>query len=242
MDDEFRYGIGTDSGSESNDEVREPTESVRDGICRIKHEHGLSRRAVGAIAALFREHGHDVPKDARTILETPRKPVDDKTFIHLGLKQGLERILTHYGAPNDSDTIYLNLNIDGVPLSDSSSVQLWPILCIVSNVKRHPPFVISRYCGPGKPPSLELYVPPFIDEYVTVRNNGFTFRSATYHICIKIVLCDALARAFIKGIKAHNGISGCERCIQRGEKVNGIWTFQDFDAPIRTDEKFRRGV
>ncbi len=100
---------------------------------------------------------HDVRKDTRTILETPRQYVDDKTFIHLGLKQRLHRILTHYGYPNDSDTLYLKLNIDGVPLSDSNSAQLWPILCIVSNVKRHPPFFISMYCGRGKLHSLEHF-------------------------------------------------------------------------------------
>ena len=88
---------------------------------------------------------------------------------------------------------------------------------------------------------LDQRVLQFIDEYVTLRNGGLTFQSTTYQVRLKIVLCDALARAFVKGIKSHNGISGCERCIQRGQKVNGTWTYQDFDAPFRNNENFRTG-
>ena len=90
-DDDFRYQSGKETSTEDDpeDEGAECKETVRDVMCRIKHEHNVSMRAVAAIAGLFRAHGHEVPKDARTILGTPRQPLDDKTFIHFVFNKGL---------------------------------------------------------------------------------------------------------------------------------------------------------
>jgi hypothetical protein len=62
--------------------------------------------------------------------------------------------------------IKLNLviNIDGAPLYRSSKTNVWPVLGRITNIKDSRPFVISIYYGPSKPPCLEDFLCPFIEE------------------------------------------------------------------------------
>ena len=230
------------SSSESNygsdSDTDKGLESIVHGLKRIKRDYNISMRAIGAVAAHFRAHGHDIPKDARTILGTPRAPVDDKSFIHLGLLEGLLQVIST--TPVNSLSLDLKINIDGLPLSKSSSVNFWPILCLISKAKPHPPFVISLYCGRGKPPDLESYLCHFINEYISIKDNGFTSNGNNYSIKLKSAICDAPARSFLKCTKGHNGKGGCERCSQRGESINRRWVYPEFDA-LRTDLTFRSG-
>ncbi|CAM4725392.1 unnamed protein product [Leuciscus chuanchicus] len=55
-------------------------------------------------------------------------------------------------------------------------------------------------------------------------------------------MCDAPARAFIKGIKSHTGYYGCDKCQQKGSYVKHRMTFPENDASCRTDEAFRLGL
>ncbi|XP_076842100.1 uncharacterized protein LOC143486137 isoform X2 [Brachyhypopomus gauderio] len=52
-------------------------------------------------------------------------------------------------------------------------------------------------------------------------------------------MCDAPARAFIKGIKSHTGYAGCDKCVQSGVYMNHRMTFPETHAACRTDESFR---
>lgn len=47
-------------------------------------------------------------------------------------------------------------------------------------------------------------------------------------------VCDAPARAFIKGIKCHSGYSSCEKCTEHGIYAGKV-IFPSTDAPLRTD-------
>ena len=56
---------------------------------------------------------------------------------------------------------------------------------------------------------------------------------------IHCFVCDAPARAFIKGIKCHSGFASCEKCTVHGEFYVGKVIFPSTDAPLRTDESFK---
>jgi len=64
--------------------------------------------------------------------------------------------------------IALIMNIDGLPLSKSSSSQVWPILFKISNYPGGScaPFVAGIFHGDGKPPNVNLFPEPTILEYI----------------------------------------------------------------------------
>ena len=96
------------------------------------------------------------------------------------------------------DVIKLIINMDGIPLSDSSLLTLWPILeMVVSGIGSlllfkfliranivifffkgidKSPFEISLHCGPGEPDDLDDYVNPFIDEMKEIERTGICIR------------------------------------------------------------------
>ncbi|CAN7943547.1 unnamed protein product, partial [Ixodes hexagonus] len=124
--------------------------SATEELAAVARRRGLSHGTVNTIAAIFRKLGHDVPKDARTILGTERRaPIqDDDPFIHFGLKRGIIEALGEGAAPSE---IVIQLNIDGLPLFKSSSVCFWPILCRVMNSGDSTPFIVSLFCDTTKP-------------------------------------------------------------------------------------------
>ena len=90
-----------------------------------------------------------------------------------------------------------HMNTNGLPLFKSGGFQLWPTLIRFTNSKLEP-LMVGCYAGKGKPPSSEEYLRPFIDEFKTLLQEGFTHEGSHYTIRLKCIVCDAPARAFIK--------------------------------------------
>ncbi|CAN7978443.1 unnamed protein product [Ixodes persulcatus] len=226
----------SDVDAEPSSEQPEP--SATEELATIARRFGLTHEAVNAFAASLRRLGHDVPKDARTILGTERKAQLEQanTFIHFGLVKGLTESLGDALLPQE---LHLQASIDGLPLFKSSSVGFWPILCRVTNCGDSTPFVVSLFCDSGKPPNLETFLRPFLDEVQELKTNGMVFKGRHIDVCLTAMVCDAPARSFVKQIKSHAGYHGCERCSQRGQYVEGRVTFPELNAPLRTNETFR---
>lgn len=77
------------------------------------------------------------------------------------------------------------------------------------------PFVIGTYIfyyGSKKPTSIDLFLREFIDEVKYALINGIQIDDKNYIIKIKAFVCDAPAKAFVKGIVGHNAYFGCEKC------------------------------
>jgi len=66
----------------------------------------------------------------------------------------------------------LVVNVDGLPLSKSCNSHLWPILCIVREIKGCKPFPVGIYHGDAKPQSVSDYLREFIDELRTLSTAG----------------------------------------------------------------------
>ncbi|CAN8027011.1 unnamed protein product [Ixodes persulcatus] len=204
----------------------------------LARRFNFSHEAVNATAAALRRLGHDVPRDARTILGTQRKaPLEqDDTFVHFGLIKGLEQALEGKVVPQE---LLIQVNIDGLPLYKSSNVGFWPVLCRLTNCGESTPFVVSLFCGRGKPPDLSSFVAPFLQEMEALIANGLFYKGSYVSVRLTAVICDAPARSFVKKVKGHTGYHGCERCNQRGLHLEGRMTFPELDAPKRTDRTFR---
>lgn len=126
-------------------------ENLAAKLCDWALLFGISHMALSALLIILRIYlpVEQLPKDARTLLCTPRKTVIRKVtpgnYFHYGLLKGItDELRSHTDHSGILDKIYIDIGIDGLPIAKSSRSQLWPILGKISNtVIRWNPFVIG---------------------------------------------------------------------------------------------------
>ena len=201
----------------------------------------LSRSALGDLLSILRREGHDLPKDPRTLLRTPRSiNIIDKCggqYIYLGIESRIIKLLERNpDLINDSGTLKLLVNVDGVPLFKSTSDQFWPILI---SIKKYRPLLVALFYGKSKPVTVDDFLEDFLEEFSVLKENGVTYK--TFTVAISAFVCDAPARAYLKCTKGHTGYYACERCEIRGERKENRITFDTSDpSSKRTDIKFNQ--
>jgi hypothetical protein len=222
-----------------------PVESarLREDLRKWSVKHGVSHVAVSSLLCILRTHKcFNLPRDARTLLHTPRTvEIDDVasgSYAHLGIEYNLRKLLTKL--TQVEDTIHLMIGIDGIPLFHSSSKEFWPILASISNIPSLTTIVfpIGIYFGKTKPDDCYSFLKPFVDEAVKLTNDGVAINGKNVRIVIKAIVCDAPAKAYVLGVKHHSGYSSCTRCKQTGLWYQNRITFPKFDAMARSHEGF----
>ena len=204
----------------------------------IKHVH------LNFLLNLLKKAGFDnLPTDSRTLLETPRisdaiTPCPPGDYLHYGLKKAIEKQLrdsTHI----EETSLMFDLNIDGLPITKSSSTSLWPILGKFVHTSFNTPFIIGVYCGNKKPSSVDVYLTPFINEYKQLQEEGIFIDGIRYNVTLRCIVCDSPARSYVKCTKQFNGYFSCDKCIDEGEYRDRM-VFLSESASLRTDDTFRR--
>lgn len=243
--DEFEQQTLSDTDSNSDDSRDESVENetIDDFLRNWVIESNIPQNAVSSLLKYLKNHGHpNLPQDCRTLMKTPKTriviPVYPGNYVHIGLKNGLNKYL----ASAEFDTtlqkeVLLDFNIDGVPVSKSSTECFWPILCRVVNVKKPMVFVVGVYNGMQKPKCFEKFLSPFIDELLCLIET-YSFQNVPIKVKIRAIVCDAPARAAILGIKGHSAYHGCGKCTIEGEYVANRVVFIGEGLP-RTDLSFR---
>jgi len=184
------------------------------------------------------------PKDSRTLLHTQRNVEISKIagglFHHFGISVQINRFLASLTLPLDiRPVINLTFGIDGLPISKSSNLQFWPILCEIEILEFVEIFTASLFYGSKKPQSLEEFLNPFVEEISMIMSNGFSFNGTAYEIRLKYIVADAPGRSFIKCVKPHNAYFGCERCYRRGTwKKRVIYPVKE-KQELYSDQSFR---
>ena len=245
VDDHDDHDI-SDSGSDFNspDDVSDSDsdDSKCERLSKSLHEWSqkfhVTQVALSELLCILRAEGFsDLPRDARSLLCTPRHVVTTNIsggeYYHFGIQEGLRAFLK--GKTIHSNELRLQVNVDGLPLFKSSGGQFWPILCRTDG-EECSPFIVGLFYGLSKPTDLQFFK-AFIDEYKLIKNEGFIHDLVTYPVTISCFICDAPARAMLKNVKSHNGYHGCERCQQEG-----IWqkkmTYPETSCMPRTDTEF----
>lgn len=114
----------------------------------------------------------NLPKCAKTFLSTNQASYNIRTmngidgtageFVYFGLEKCLIKYLLpdfHY-----SSDVFLQFNVDGMTLFNSSSKQFWPVLCkIVYKSNIYSPFCVAIY-GSSKPVSNHDFFNEFVEE------------------------------------------------------------------------------
>ena len=162
-DDSFQNSDdGSSNSFESSNRI-----NFRLFLCNWKNKYNVTNNAVNALLCYLVESKiyTDLPKDCRTLMSTPTTRnivrVEPGNYVHIGLKLALDAILS----TNESVTeIILDFNIDGVPISKSSTSSLWLILGKVYNLPDESVFVIGAYHGFNKPSNFNDFLRPHVDE------------------------------------------------------------------------------
>lgn len=233
--------VETDSNVSIEEIPKTLSEVMRVWACT----HSVKHDTLNDLLRELRNFGHpELPLDARTLLRTPRKNEfqtlpSGGIYGHVGIKQALFQQLRNINVDTfDFNDIYIDINVDGLPLAKSADSQLWPILGKIVNAEfRQGPFLIGAWHGPGKPKNVDEFLSPFIREYSELSETGFCYNGRTFRIHLHKVLADTPAKNFIRCFPAHN--SRCGNCMQLGETRNGRRIFIEKNSPLRTDATFR---
>ena len=209
-------------------------------------KHRLGRYVLNDILSVF--HKHKVgkfPHDFRAAVRTPRyievSTMCQGQYHHFGLVKGLIRVLKSIPLERDN-SLRLQFNFDGLPLYKSSQAGFWPILCKCRVGKYScKVFLVGLFFGVGKPSSVSEFLEKFIHELVSL--NGYVrINDTDCSVVVDSIVCDAPARAYVKGIKYPGGHYACERCTVKGihDRVHygGVRYFEN-NSSERTNDGFR---
>lgn len=204
----------------------------------LRNPH-LSNIFVNDMLSCLKEIGVDVPKDHRTLLGTPNKNValrvvEPGVYWHFGLKRLIDKLLENgIDLPTN---LTIMVNMDGMPLSNSSKANCWPILVNIYDLKVNKPFVLGIYFHErSKPDCSNVYLKEYVEDLKVFKTTGYR------GIFIKKVIypLDAPALAFIKKVQGHTGKSACNKCTIVGKYKSGRVCFPSISNPKRHDTIFR---
>ncbi|CAI6353305.1 unnamed protein product [Macrosiphum euphorbiae] len=154
-------------------------------------------------------------KDSRTILETKKTNVTHTLttislglYYHFGLSSSIQDHFK-FNSTKDIDVIKIVIGIDGLPISKSSSSQLWPILAYTRPFKNSV-FPIDIYWGHEKPTNSNLY----LEQFVMDLQNGINVNGVILKVIIDGFSLDAPVKAFVLKTKGHSGYDSCSRCLE----------------------------
>ena len=162
-------------------------------------------------------------------------------FVYFGIVNGIKRRLHSLEFSKIPLMIESFVNVDGLPISDSSPGQLWTILIVLNNVNNRKPFAAGIYYGHGKPIDANDFLKEFVEEANFLFNNHFLFKGKQFRFKISSFVCDSPARCFILFTIGHCGYYGCFFCDQKGE-WEGRVVMPLTNAELRTDKSFRDRV
>lgn len=121
---------------QNNDEVRmndienQNKPQIKNQLRCWANDHRISKRALNDLLKILTENCHlPLPKNYRTLQGTPTNVEITQAAGGQLWFNGLTKSLKQIFSTLEQDlTIYLNFNIDGLPIYKSSAICFWPIL------------------------------------------------------------------------------------------------------------------
>ena len=93
-------------------------------------------------------------------------------------------------------------------------------------------------CHPLAGAGCQWFLLDTIEDLQDLLHNGLHIEGRQLNVCIKCIVCDAPARAMVKGTKLCSGYFGCEKCVQKGAWFGRV-TYPETSSALRTDQSFR---
>lgn len=215
--------------------------SFKNKIAAWMIKANVSRSLGNELLHILKEEGHeDLPSCMRTLISidntTTLIDMPPGKYHHFGLEYWLRKRIT---SCDNLNTIELSINVDGLPIFNSSIKGYWPILGAIVNkeFKNSKPFPIGIFYGKGKPNDEEDFLKYFIEEFLKLKNS-FQIFGKKIDLALKYIVCDAPAKSFILCTKYFNAYHGCTKCTQKGTFLDKV-VFLEMNSPLRTDDSFR---
>lgn len=203
----------------------------------------IQKNAVTDLLKFLKFNGFpNLPSDYRALLQSPKnKTIMDMFpghYSHIGVKKALDYYVRHSTTPIAK--LRINVNVDGVPISGSTSKSFWLVLIQISggNCSRTI-YVAGIYMGDSKPLLFTDFLEHFVSEMISL-SELYMVNDRVIPVEIGCVICDAPARNSCLGNKSYNGHFGCGRCTEKGEKLHYRMVITEIkDLEKRTNESFR---
>jgi len=233
------FNNGISSEEEQNFSLQEDLQMLVSKCC-------IPQGTVDKLLLILRKHGHDdLPQTCRTLMKTPHNTFQNISslsggrHIHFGLASGRKRSILKYCRTMPRE-VKININIDGLSLSKSSSSQFWPILASIEiNDLYTEPFTVGMFHGMSKPKNVNNFLRPFVNEAQIVLRGVLLNNDFHCKILLNTILCDAPAKSLITCTKGHTGYFLCSKCTQEGDFVCNRVIFPEINSTLRTNESFR---
>lgn len=197
-----------------------------------------TKEAVKSLLEILRKDEPFLPKDRRTLCKTPAShniiQMDNGQYLHIGFRVCLDNFLS-YNIVSD-DHIYIDVNVDGVPVATNTPNSLWPIL--INPVGYDNVLLCGTFYGPSKPTDVNEYLKQFVEDFLNI-HDSYEYREKKYKIRIRAIIADAPARAFILNIRTFSGYNSCHKCKIKGLYVLHRVTFPNLNSRQRTDHDFK---
>ncbi|ODN01297.1 hypothetical protein Ocin01_05388 [Orchesella cincta] len=237
------FKIITWTNSSTNQQKSEASNDIRKRLTIWAIKYQVNQNAVSDLLKLLKQHKcfeNDLPSDARTLLRTPRctdvREVQPGKYVHFGLLGNIINYLKQL--KSTPELVCVQINIDGLPIANSSGNQFRPILYSILD-STYPVFTVGLYSGYHKPESIHEYLKDFVEESCLLYKNGISYSGETVNFKICAFICDAPARAYITQIKSHTGYFGCGKCTVKGKYVDQRVALLKTTCELRTDASFR---
>lgn len=223
-------------GEEEESSEMDITDSLRSWVIEI----GIPLTHSTSLLTILRPHFPYLPKDGRTLLQTPRtydiQSIAGGQYYHFGVEEGIRNRLIRNQDLCLMDEVVLQINIDGLPLFKSTTECFWPILALCALETKPAPFVIGLWVGTSKPNDANAFIQKFVEEMLRLQEMGIIHDGKKFKVSVGNFICDTPARSFVKRTKGHTGYYGCDYCEQRGVWNNHRMTFPLIDAAPRSKD------
>lgn len=195
FDDEENFEVLPSDSSDDEDEQFQRAFDLKKALAEWVINTKTPAYHVNELLSILRNIAPSLPKCCKTLCKTPRianiAKMDNGHYLHVGLKDCLERFLSNNNF--NGDCITIDISTDGVGASKSSSSDIWPIL--VSVVGYEDILMPGAFHGTKKPKNVNNFLQRFVDEYNEL-SGGFCCGNRTYNLHIRAVVADVPARNF----------------------------------------------
>ena len=248
----FLYSSSEDSLWNGSDGETDGPGTLWDDLRKVVNKTSMNTVQTDNLLSILHKHAIpeklciSLPKTERTLNAVTHENIQTKlvsnhSYFYIGLENQLQYHLSLYPSSiiNSIETVQLIWNNDGLPIFKSCNESSWPILCSISNLEPQCVFPVLFTCGPGKPNNLD-YLIEFVDEVHKLMKDGIIFHGKLIKVNLLCGICDAPARAMVKGIKQFNSRYGCCQCEQVGHYDGKRMCWPSGNSLVlRSDESFR---
>lgn len=243
--------MGTSSHIEQEAESTELEKQshIADCLKTLVLKYNISVRATKNILEIFHKCGVNyVPKSRselfkdKVLFQVKKREIGSGKFLYIGIEQNLK--CCNNSDLMNSQSVILDVGVDGLPLFRSSRCCIWPILGAIRNIPNISPFVIGVFIGTSHPSCHELYFEDFAKEYHYLKTNGINISSQRLlkKFEIRILCMDTPAKCFVTCTKGHTGKQGCHKCSQIGTSIKHRMVYTSYPGLLRTSESFMKRI